>query len=232
MIQRIKARPAPPPEDSSSPQVRADLESTVLIPPEDYLTRVRALLGTIDLDPCSTARAQRSIEAMGWFRADQAQAALAEPWSGRVFLHPHPNPSIARYQVQKLLRDYLADRVSAGVLLVNRTDMLRSEPLLLSFPFLLHYRRLPYWRYDRQSDRNISHSPSFNSFTSYLPAKDGHCFNEEKLTQCVQLFSPYGRVILTEDFGENWEQQALLASARMATRPVLPLVTIERYDPS
>jgi hypothetical protein len=63
-----------------------DAESTILIPQASYIDAVRRTLGVIDLDPCSTAKAQTSIDALGWYRAEEASAALAEPWSGRVFI--------------------------------------------------------------------------------------------------------------------------------------------------
>lgn len=208
----------------------ADPDGTILIPPEDYLIAVRQTLGLIDLDPCSTAIAQQSIDAMGWYRAEEAEAALTEPWSGRVFLHPHPDPLVARYQLQKLIRDYLADRVTAAVILSNRTDWLRAEPILLSFPFLLHYRRLSYWRYHTPTGELRRLNPSTNSLTTYLPAKEhGTHFQEDALARFVDSFSPFGRVILAEDLGDNWEQHALLASQRMPVRPVLTTTQIDRH---
>lgn len=206
-----------------------DAESTILIPQASYVDAVRRTLGVIDLDPCSTAKAQTSIDALGWYRAEEASAALAEPWSGRVFLHPHPHSAIARYQLQKLLRDYLADRVSAAVILAGKSDWLRQEPLLLSFPFLLHYRRLPHWRYDRDADQLVRVNPSFNSVTIYLPAKAGSHFDEDKLALFIESFSAYGRAIIAEDLGDDWQQDALVASARFPIKPILTTARVERY---
>lgn len=207
-----------------------DPDGTILIPPTSYLDAVRRTLGVIDLDPCSTTRAQLSIDAAGWYRAEEASAALAEPWCGRVFLHPHPDSTIARYQLQKLLRDYLADRVTAAVILAGKADWLRQEPLLLSFPFLLHFRRLPHWRYDRASDTLERINPSFNSVTIYLPAKRGGHFDEDRLALFCDAFSSYGRVIIAEDLGDDWQQDALLASARFPIKPILTQTRIERFS--
>lgn len=207
-----------------------DAESVILIPQADYIEAVRRTLGVIELDPCSTIRAQTTIDAQGWYRAAEATAALAEPWSGRVFLHPHPSTQIARYQLQKLLRDYLADRVTAAVILAGKSDWLRQEPLLLSFPFLLHYRRLPHWRYDRHCDELIRVNPSFNSVTIYLPAKNGSHFDEDRLALFIESFAPYGRAIIAEDLGDDWQQDALVASARFPIKPVLTEARLERYS--
>lgn len=207
-----------------------DAESTILIPPAPYIDAVRRTLGVIDLDPCSTQRAQTSIDAQGWYRAEDASAALAESWAGRVFLHPHPATGIARYQLQKLLRDYLADRVSAAIILAGKADWLRQEPLLLSFPFVLHYRRLPHWRYDRTTDRLQRINPSFNSVSIYLPAKAGGHFDEDRLALFIESFSSYGRVVIAEDLGDDWQQDALLASARFPIKPILTETRLERFS--
>jgi hypothetical protein len=214
----------------SSRGLLADADATILIPPAHYLDAVRRVLDVIDLDPCSTHHAQAAIDAQGWFKADDAQAALAEPWSGRVFLHPHPDTTLARYQLQKLLRDYLADRVTAAVILAGKTDWLRAEPLLLSFPWLLHYRRLNHWRWNRSLDQLEKINPSFNSFSLYLPAKKGPHFDEAKLERFIETFSCFGRVILSEDLGDGWEQDALLATARFPIKPVLTTTRLERYN--
>ena len=206
-----------------------DPDGTILIPPEDYIAAVRKTLGWIDLDPCSTAIAQQSIDALGWYRAEDAEAALAQPWAGRVFLHPHPDGIIARYQLQKLLRDYLADRVTAAVILMGKSDWLRSEPLLLSFPFLFHYRRLTHWRWLTDTQELVRLNPSFNSVSLYLPAKaNGTHFDDDALAIFLEAFSPFGRVLLTEDLGEDWEQHALLATRRMPMRPILTTSRLER----
>jgi hypothetical protein len=206
-----------------------DPDATILIPPDPYIQAVRQTLGIIDLDPCSSRTAQNSIDAQGWYKANDANAALAEPWVGRVFLHPHPNATIARYQLQKLIRDYLADRVSSAIILAGKADWLRQEPLLLSFPFTLHYRRLPHWKLNRSTNELERINPSFNSVTIYLPAKSGGHFDEDQLARFIEAFSSFGRIIIAEDLGDDWEQDAQLASARMPIKPILTSSRIDRY---
>lgn len=204
-------------------------ESTVLIPCHEYLNAVRKVLGIIDLDVCSSAQAQKAIDAMNWFPADQAEAALAEPWFGRVFFQPHIKPLVARYQLQKILRDYLADRVQSAILHLRNADWLRQEPLLLSFPFLLHYRRLNHFRFDPEQGKQVRHAPSFNSLTVYLTPKVGAHFDEAALARFIEAFSSFGRVILAEDLGDEWQQQALLSTRRMSIKPLLTETRIDRY---
>lgn len=213
-----------------TPRGGADPDGTILIPPAHYLDAVRRVLDVIDLDPCSSEKAQASIDAQSWYRAEDAQAALAEPWHGRVFLHPHYDNTIGRYQLQKLLRDYLADRVTAAVILIGKTDWLRCEPLLLSFPFLLHYKRLGHWRWIKERETLERINPSFNHATLYLPAKSGPHFDEDRLARFIESFSSFGRVILAEDLGDGWEQDALLATARFPIKPILTTLRLERYN--
>jgi len=211
-----------------------DLDATILVPDASYVDAVLAVLGRIDLDPCSSPKAQAQIRAQGWYRADQAEAALAEPWSGRVFLHPHPNARLGRLQIQKLIRDYLGGRVSEAIILGNRIDMLRSEPLLLSFPFVLHIQRLPHWMWkpdDPTGPRLVRHSPSFNSVSHYLPEKDGSCFDDAALARFHAAFRRYGRFILAEDYdGDDWQRQVLAASRRMPIPPVLTAARLNRHE--
>jgi hypothetical protein len=211
------------------------LEGVILIPPASYLQAVRAVLTDIDLDPCSTAIGQKHIDAAGWYKADDAMAALAEPWSGRVFLHPHPNSQIARHQIQKLLRDYLAGRVTAAILLFNKPDWLRAEPLLQSFPHLLHWRRLLHWRYNVATDSLERLYPSFSSCTLYLPARNGNHFDDTVIDAFIKHFRVYGRILIAEDLGDDWQQDALVAFAsshnrRNSIAPLLTEVKLERYS--
>jgi hypothetical protein len=205
-----------------------------LIPSESYLQAVRKTLGIIDLDPCSTPAAQQLIEANGWFQLDDAAASLAVPWSGKVFLHPHRSPRLSRLQLHKLLRDYIADRVPEAIILISRTDWLRAEPLLLSFPFLFHYKRLRYWRENKDAEKPGAKQlqmvqPSNGSATLYLPAKDGAYFCQQKMAQFSAAFSPLGRIVLNEDQGDRWQQDASLAMARSHAQPFLTHPGIERH---
>jgi hypothetical protein len=207
----------------------ADPDATILIPDAPYLDTVRSLLGILQLDPCSSPRAQLSIEAQSWYRADQADAALAQPWGGTVFLHPHPNPAIARRQVQKLLRDYLANRVTAAVLLSARSEFLRLEPLLLSFPLCIHLTRLKHWRWEEEEKKLVSLYPSYAPTTFYLPARDGSHFSDPHIERFLFSFARFGRPLIAENTGDEWQQSALRSTWRWTVKPILTTTTIDRH---
>jgi len=44
------------------------------------------VMGAIDLDPCSCARAQRTVKAKNWYC--KKQNGLIQPWFGRVWCNP------------------------------------------------------------------------------------------------------------------------------------------------
>jgi hypothetical protein len=207
----------------------------VLIPPSSYIRAVRQVLGNIDLDPCSSPRAQVAVEANGWYQAEGASAALAEPWSGRVFLHPHANRRTARFQVQKLLRDWLTHRVTAAIILAPGIEWLRLEPLLLSMPFVPHVQRLHHWRWLEETNELERMWPSWNPTTIALPAREtanpAH-FDAEWLLRFNAGFRRYGRVVLAEAADNDWQQDVARASFRSFIKPVLTHGKIDRHGPS
>lgn len=201
----------------------------ILIPPLDYVTAVRNVLRIIDFDPCSSEFAQRRIEALRWVNHDDHQAALSTEWRGNVFLHPHPKTRIARQQIQKLMVEYLARRVKSAIMLFQRIDFVRAEPLLQSFPWLMHYVRMTQQRINEASGELIPFYPSSNTVTLYLPESDGTHFDDAALDRFVLAFGRYGRILLSEDLGQDWQSSALVASRRMMMKPLLTETRIRRH---
>ena len=82
--------------------------------PLELITRARACLGAIDLDPASHPTPQQWIHAAHYYTADEAISGLARPWGGRVWLNP-PFSDTPRWVAR-----WLADPdMVAGLLLVN-----------------------------------------------------------------------------------------------------------------
>jgi hypothetical protein len=197
-----------------------DPEATFLIPPQAYIDAIRQLIGP-DLDICSTPRAQLHIGAQSWFNVTDAAASLAQPWFGRLYAPLHPNRKVARAQLTKLLKDYLSERVESAVLLLRGLDYHALEPILLSFPLALHYKRMAHSRWNAELSCYERHWPSFNSVTAYLPARAGAVIDERQLERFSSLFRSFGRPLLPECLVPDWEVDATLATAGARPQPLL-----------
>jgi hypothetical protein len=80
--------------------------------PAEYIAAARRALGDIDLDPATSAIAQRTVKARHYFTRDED--GLVRPWRGRVWLNPpYADPLIGRF-VHKRLAHYRGGDVSAA----------------------------------------------------------------------------------------------------------------------
>lgn len=85
--------------------------------PLEYADAARRVLGKIDLDPASTAAANKIIQADQFFTA--TVNGLTQEWHGRVWLNPpYAQPLMTQF-CEKLAASVRAGTVSAAVVLVN-----------------------------------------------------------------------------------------------------------------
>lgn len=215
----------PPQVSAAGPDPLADFrpDTQILVPRQGYLTAVRhALGGTIDMDLCSSHRRQSLVDAASFYPADQVEASLAEPWYGDVFLQPFPSNKLGRRQLRKLLIDYLSDRVTSALILVLSAELHRHEPLLFSFPFCIHYRRLSLLRWSDLNSCWTTNRSSTPATSFYLPAKAGIVVNEERLQQFTRSFRPMGRIIIGEEIEDyDWQRDCYVATAQARVKPLL-----------
>jgi hypothetical protein len=84
----------------------------------EFVTAARTVLGGIDLDPASCAKAQEVVQAERYYSlSERGEDGLRQEWAGRVFLNPPF--SIANKFGSKLLAHYDAGDVSAAVMVTN-----------------------------------------------------------------------------------------------------------------
>lgn len=88
--------------------------------PARILDRARVVLGTIDLDPASSAAANEDVQATAFYA--QADNGLAQPWRGNVYMNPPYGDEIIQW-VERLCTAYTSMDVEAAIaLLPARTD--------------------------------------------------------------------------------------------------------------
>ena len=85
--------------------------------PAQYLDAARDVLGEIDLDPASSDKAQETVCAGDYFTEEDD--GLSKEWHGRVWLNPpYAQPLISEF-LAKMVAEYSAGRVTAGIVLTN-----------------------------------------------------------------------------------------------------------------
>jgi len=104
--------------------------------PGKYIEAARTVMGHIDLDPASNARANLVVRADLFYTSDQN--GLKQDWFGRVWLNP-PYGKIGNESSQgiwsaKLMGDYYSGKVKEGIVLLNLVPGYNWFRSLWSFP--------------------------------------------------------------------------------------------------
>lgn len=88
--------------------------------PVEIIDAARQVMGGIDLDPASTAAANRIVSAAQFYTQDDD--GLAQEWFGRVWMNPpYAQPWIERFAL-RLIDQYKRDNVSEACVLVNNAS--------------------------------------------------------------------------------------------------------------
>lgn len=118
--------------------------------PPVYLEAVRAVLGTIDIDPASNAEANTIVQARTFY--DMSANGLKRDWTGRVFLNPpygkEDGESVSNQALwsARLISQYEAGITTEAILLVNAiTDAGWFQPLW-DYPICFTDHRIPFYR--------------------------------------------------------------------------------------
>jgi len=89
--------------------------------PRQYIEAARNVMGSIDLDPCSSDIANEVVQADTYYT--QENDGLAHDWTGNVWINPPYKASLISNFIRKLLDHHEAGDVSQAVLLTsNGTD--------------------------------------------------------------------------------------------------------------
>jgi DNA N-6-adenine-methyltransferase (Dam)/Helix-turn-helix domain of resolvase len=87
--------------------------------PKEHIERARTCMGSIDLDPASCDKAQRTVKASHYYTKETD--GFAQPWLGRLFLNPPYSKHLITRFIDKLIAELPAIE-QAIVLTDARTD--------------------------------------------------------------------------------------------------------------
>ena len=85
--------------------------------PQEYIDLARSVMGGIDLDPASSAEANKVVGAKVFY--DERANGLGRPWRGRVWMNPPYAGSLIGQFSAKLAEEFRARRVTQACVLVN-----------------------------------------------------------------------------------------------------------------
>ena len=115
--------------------------------PGVYLEAVRAVLGSVDIDPASNAEANEIVQAATFY--DIHDDGLSHDWTGTVFLNPpYGRDGISNQErwSHRLMEQYAAGITTEAILLVNAvTERVWFQPLW-DYPICFTDHRIPFYR--------------------------------------------------------------------------------------
>lgn len=130
--------------------------------PAEIVEAARRVMDAIDLDPASSATANRLVGAARYFTEEDD--GLAQEWSGRVWMnHPFGKTSNPRW-ISKLVLEYRAKRVSQACCITYAATSERWFQPLFAFPLCFLAPRTNY----RLPDGSIKEGVTKGSVVAYL----------------------------------------------------------------
>ena len=118
--------------------------------PTEFIESAREVMGGIDLDPASSAKANKIVKAEEYFTAEEN--GLNKPWHGRVWLNPpYAQPLVSMF-AEKLLTEIQASNTPQAVVLVNNAtetkwfQQLAGTAVAICFPS----GRIKFWQPEKE----------------------------------------------------------------------------------
>lgn len=85
--------------------------------PAKYIELAREVMGSIDLDPASSIKAQETVQAKTYFTKEQD--GLTRDWGGRVWMNPpYSQPEVGAF-AEKLATSFAAGAIEEAIVLTN-----------------------------------------------------------------------------------------------------------------
>jgi hypothetical protein len=193
------------------------------VPPKDVIHAAHAVLGSVDLDPYSTAEANRLVTAKAFFdrNSHDIDDVLSLAWDThpncRVFLGVPSGASMTRRLLDKLQSEYQRNRVQQAVVWIGANEAITRTPWIWDFPLCFPFRRLRPCYWDDELDELRPVAPAHWSAILYLPPKGCTELFFQSVSRFSVAFSPVGRVVVNDWSGAEWEH----AYAKLFGRPYL-----------
>ncbi len=118
--------------ERDTPQVANNTGEFEWSTPRHIIDAAREAMGTIELDPASSSRANKVVCADHYFTA--ADDGLTKDWVGNVWLNPPYAASLVARFTEKLALHYIAKEVSQAIVLVNNAFACLADALRLTIP--------------------------------------------------------------------------------------------------
>lgn len=112
--------------------------------PPQYIEAARRVMGSIDLDPASSDRAQELVKATVYYTKDDN--GLERPWSGRVWMNPPYSKGLIWPFCERLCEFYASGDVTEAIVLVNNaTETAAFQRMAeLASAICFHAKRIKY----------------------------------------------------------------------------------------
>ena len=140
--------------------------------PPECIEAARRVMGEIDLDPASSARANEVVKAHRYYSLDDD--GLSQQWCGRVWMNPPYAAGIVDQFVDKLYAEFSTGRVEEFIVLVNNATETRWFETLAVMATLIAFprSRVRFWRDGETA------SPLQGQAFVYAGPKPAHFFRE------------------------------------------------------
>ncbi|MGB3725077.1 MAG: DNA N-6-adenine-methyltransferase [Glaciecola sp.] len=136
--------------------------------PPEYIDSVRAVLGTIDLDPFSSQRANEIVGASHYFCVQNS--AFDNDWnitpSAKIFMNPPYSAGLCGRSVNRFVDQYEAKHFSEGIVLANNATDTRWFSALVNHCTAICFtnHRISFWNADRKNVSGNTRGQAFFYF--------------------------------------------------------------------